>query len=159
MVRDLILWAHDEQWGPSMSSSWMATLLDQEQIEVTNTIEPRTRDIQAMPDRSGEEVAEELGKRLLVRYLAPWQVSEFTTGGSTRHHWVTPTPIAPDDVVSWLALFAPNVKRKHALILDPAQIPLIRGPAWIRLGQGIEYYLPDGFPSEAVMQPGTIQVR
>jgi hypothetical protein len=72
---------------------------------------------------------------------------------------VTPTAIASENVVSWLALYAPRVKREHALILDPAKIEIIRGPAWIRFGQGIEYYLPTGFPKAAVVDVGIVQVR
>lgn len=112
-----------------------------------------------MPDRMGLEVAEELGGRYLARYLTPAQVGEFTEGSTDRDHWVTPTAISPSDVVSWLALFAPNVDRRHALLLDASAIEVVRGPAWIRLGQGIEYYLPGGFPKEAIVDVGVIQVR
>jgi hypothetical protein len=140
-------------------SSWIATMLDQEQIERSNVIAARPQSVETMPDRSGADVAQELGGRLLVRYLVPAQTAEFTNGSTDRDHWVTPTAIASENVVSWLALYAPRVKREHALILDPAKIEIIRGPAWIRFGQGIEYYLPTGFPKAAVVDVGIVQVR
>jgi hypothetical protein len=143
----------------TVSSSWMATLLDQEQIERANPIAPRSQSVLLMPDRSGVEVSAEIGGRFLVRYLAESQVSAFQSGSTDRDHWVTTTAISPSDVVSWLALFAPRVQRKHALILDPSKIATIRGPAWIRLGQGIEYYLPAGFPQDAICGVGVIPVR
>ena len=141
-----------------MPSSWIATLLDQEQIEKLNPIAPRPQAVETMPDRTGDDVATELGGRLFVRYLVPSQKAEFTDGSTDRDHWVTPTAIAPEHAVSWLALFAPRVKRQHALLLDPAKIDVVRGPAWIRFGQGIEYYLPSGFPKDAVVDVGVIQV-
>ncbi len=136
----------------------MATLLDQEHIERSAAIAPRGQDVKAMPDRPGNEVSLELGGRLLVRYLTDSQVTEFLSGSTGRAHWTTPTPIAPEAVVPWLALYAPTVARRHALILEPAKIPVIRGPAWIRLGQGVEYFLPDGFPADAIVDVGVVQV-
>jgi len=142
-----------------MTSAWLATLLDQEQIELCGPIASRIVDVETMPDRAGADVAQELGGRMLLRYLVPSQVTDFVMGSTDRAHWVTPTALAPDDLVPWLALFAPNVKRQHAILLDPSEIEVIRGPAWIRLGQGLEYYLPDGFPQAAILDVGPIQVR
>jgi hypothetical protein len=133
-------------------------MLDQEQIEQGTVIASRAQAVEAMPDRSGEDVALELGGRLLVRYLVDSQVNEFLNGSEDRDHWVTPTPIAPENAVAWLALFAPLLARRHALVLNPEEIDVIRGPAWIRGGQGIEYYLPNGFPQAAVVDVGVIAV-
>ncbi len=137
----------------------MATLLDQEQIEQTTAIVARPQDVRDMPDRRGVDVAAELGGRLVVRYLVDSQVDEFTHGSNDRGHWVTTTAISPEDVIFWLALYAPRDRRRHALLLDPAKIEIIRGPAWIRLGPGLEYYLPNGFPEDAVVDVGVVQVR
>lgn len=145
--------------GSKLTCTWMATTLDQEQIELTSTIAPRVQAVETMPDRTGIEVAAELGNRLLVRYLVDSQVNEFTGGSLGRAHWVTPTAISSKDVVGWLALPSPRAKRQHALFLNPAEIDVIRGPAWVRLGQGIEYYLPNGFPAAAVVDVGAVQVR
>lgn len=142
-----------------MGAPWTATLLDQEQIECGATvIAPRRDRVESMPPRPGAEIALELGGRYLIRYLTDAQVAEFISG-STLPHWTTPTPYAIDDVVSWLALFVPKVRRSHALLLDPTRISEIRGPAWVRLGQGIEYYLANGFPEAAIVDVGVIQVR
>jgi hypothetical protein len=137
----------------------MATLLDQEQIERTSPIAARSCAVERLPDRTGPDVSAELGGRLLVRYLVAAQVAEFTGGSTDRPHWVTPSPIAPEHAVSWLALVAPRVKREHTLLLDPQEIDVVRGPAWIRCGMGIEYYLPKGFPQAAIVDVGVIQVR
>jgi hypothetical protein len=145
--------------GCRMTSAWLATLLDQEQIEKTRVIAPRSQDVETMPDRTGAEIADELGGRLLVRYLTASQVGLFTAGSTDRGHWVTPTPVGPEDAASWLALLAPLLWRRHALLLDPRHVDIIRGPAWIRLGQGIEYYLPSGFSADAVVDVGVIPVR
>ncbi|WP_236666518.1 hypothetical protein [Nocardioides baculatus] len=132
-------------------------MLDQERIEVVTPIASRLSSVEAMPDRAGIDVAFDLGDRYLVRYLVASQLTEFL-GGSSRPHWVTPTPLSPVDVISWLALFAPTKPRHHLLLIDPAKVEAIRGPAWVRLGQGIEYYLPDGFPQEAIVDVGVLQV-
>jgi hypothetical protein len=137
----------------------MATLLDQEQIERVNTIAPRNQSVELMPLRSGADVASELGGRLFVRYLTDSQVSEFSKGSQDRQHWVTTTALAPEHVVPWLALYAPQIPRRHALLLDPAKIDGIQGPTWIRLGQGIEYFLSLGFGEDAIVDVGVIQVR
>ncbi len=44
-----------------MPSTWLATVLDQEQIERTGTIAARTQDVETMPDRAGVDIADELG--------------------------------------------------------------------------------------------------
>ncbi len=95
---------------------------------------------------------------MFVRYLVKAQLTQFLSG-STRGHWVTPTAISPKDVNAWLALPAPRVPRQYALLLDPSKIAVVRGPAWIRLGQGIEYFLPDGFPEDAILDQRVIEVR
>jgi hypothetical protein len=142
-----------------VTSAWLSTLIDQEQIELTGLIGPHAGDVESMPDRTGADVAKELGGRLLLRYLVESQLTAFLDGSDDRDHWVTPTAISPSDVISWLALFAPNLPRRHALLLDPAKIPTIRGPAWIRLGSGLEYYLPSGFPKDAILDVGHVKVR
>jgi len=142
-----------------VTSSWLATTLDQEQIERKTLISSRTMDVTTMPRRNGRDVADELGGRLLVRYLAASQLTSFLGGSTSRGHWVTPTAISSHDVVDWLALFAPTQPREHALLLDPSEVPWICGPSWIRLGSGIEYYLPDGFPRSAILDVGHVRVR
>jgi hypothetical protein len=42
--------------------------------------------------------------------------------------------------------------------LDPNQIPEVRGPRRVRLGGGLEYVLPKGFPASALVLPWPIPV-
>lgn len=142
-----------------LTSSWLATLLDQEQIEIAGSIASRVTDVESMPDRSGADVAQELGGRLLLRYLTDSQLTQFLGGSSDRDHWVTTTAVSATEVIEWLALFAPSQPRRHVLLLDPSEISVIRGPAWIRLGSGLEYYLPQGFPKSAILDVGHVKVR
>lgn len=133
-------------------------MLDQEQIEAASLIAPRRQPVEHMPDRSGGDVETELGRRFLIRYLMDSQLHEFLNGSTNRGHWVTPTAIAPEAATSWLALFAPKLSRKHVLMLDVSKVDVVRGPAWIRGGQGIEYYLPYGFSQNAIVDVGVIMV-
>ena len=142
-----------------MTASWLATNLDLQQIEGTGrTIASRQKNVEKMKKRTGIEVSLEIGGRYLLRYLHQGQVNEFLKG-STRPHWVTPTAIQTNDLVPWLSLYEPNIKRKYALILDPKELVHVCGPAWITNGQGIEYYLSDGFPEKAIVDVGVIVVR
>jgi hypothetical protein len=100
-------------------------------------------------ERTGAQVATELSGRYLLRYLLPHQVGQYAAGSGDQH-WVTPTPYAPEETVSWLALPAPRDPRTYVMVLHPAQIPVICGPRWVRFGGGIEYYLPNGFPPAAL---------
>jgi hypothetical protein len=111
-----------------------------------------------VPVKSGGAVFEELGGRFLLRYLVPAQIADFRAGGEGVH-WVTPTPYQPEETLSWLALPALREPRLHALVLDPRRIAVIRGPRWVRLGGGIEYILPHGFPGEALVLPWPIEVK
>lgn len=133
--------------------------MDQEQIERTRSIASHVDPVMGMPDRAGADVAAELGGRLFLRYLTDSQLTAFLHGSIDRGHWVTPTAISSTEVVDWLALFAPSQPRRHALLLDPELIDAVRGPSWIRLGSGIEYYLPQGFPREAILDVGHVRVR
>lgn len=134
-------------------------MLDQEQIEATTPIAPHVVPVMKMPDRMGVDVAHELGGRLFLRYLTKSQLTEFLNGSTARGHWVTPTAISATEVVDWLALFAPNEARNHALLLDPRKIDVVRGPAWVRIGSGIEYYLPAGFTKDAILDVGHVRIR
>ena len=92
----------------------------------------------ALPQKTGRQVARELGDRYLMRYLLPHQVGQFV-GGSSGPHWVTPTAYAPEETISWLALPAPRDPRPYVMLLKPEEIVDIWGPRWVRFGGGIEY--------------------
>lgn len=122
-------------------------------------IAPRTTAINdSRLRKTGQAVRNELGGRYLLRYLLPHQVGVHIEG-TQESQWVTPTPYAPEETVSWLALPAPTQPRTLVLLLKPEMIDEIWGPRWVRLGQGIEYYLPQGFGRNALAFPWEIQVR
>lgn len=136
--------------------SWLATLLDQEMIEapavatlIPTGIAQRTTPDTALTLKTGAQVAQELRGRLLLRYLLPHQVGSFTSGASGLHY-TTPTAYAPGETTSWLALPQPHLPRLFVMLLDPSRIPEIKGPRWVRFGNGIEYLLPNGFPAAAL---------
>jgi hypothetical protein len=107
--------------------------------------------------KSGARVAQELAGRFLLRYVLRKQVGAFTAGTRDKTH-ATPTPLAPEETVRWLALPAVPRPRRYVLLIDPARLPdgyKILGPRWVRLGGGIEYILPDGYPREAIVTIGT----
>lgn len=134
-----------------MGPGFLATMLDQEMIEVKHTVAvyPRNTLDASLPERSGLEVSEEIGHRYLIRYLLQDQVGRFTRGSSDPH-FVTPTPYSRDDLTRYLALPNPRRRRSYALILDPERIDIIKGPRWVRGGSGIEYLLPRGFTPDAI---------
>ena len=138
-----------------MGSGFLATMLDQETLEVGHlvTIFPRSTPDLAMPPKTGIVVSRELGERYLLRYLLRDQVGRFTAG-STDPHYVTPTPYSPQELTSYLALPNPKKRRAYVLVLDPKKIAEIRGPRWVRGGNGIEYLLPNGFGPDAVAFKG-----
>lgn len=112
--------------------------------------------------KPGSGVALELGGRYLLKYLLASQVSNFANlhlpSAPTDFpgtHYVTPTPLAPEETVSWLALPAPDQPRPYVLLLKPELIPWICGPRWVRMGGGIEYILAQGFPLAAIVVIGS----
>jgi hypothetical protein len=126
--------------------SQLATILDREMLEVVRGVtiaSPITPDA-ALPSRSGKDIFVELGGRYLLRDVLREQLGMFTKSGSDRLHHVTPTPYNPRDVISYLALPAPHRPRRFVMFLDPSLIPEVKGPRWVRLGQGIGYLLPNG---------------
>ncbi len=120
-------------------------------------IAPQDTPDEQLAPKSGGEVAQELSGRYLLRYLLLKQIGVFT-GGTPSKTYVTPTPLAPEETVKWLALPAAHRLRRYVLLINPARLPVeyrILGPRWVRLGGGIEYILPDGFPGEAIANIGT----
>jgi hypothetical protein len=140
------------------NASWLATSLDQEMLEQHRVlIASRTTPDQDLPSKTGTQVAQELGNRYLLRYLAAHQTG-LHANGSEQRHFVTPTAYSAAETVSWLALPLPTQDRAFVLMLDPAKIETIVGPRWVRCGKGIEYILPFGFPKEALTLAWEVQV-
>jgi len=113
-------------------------------------------DDEALQRRPGIEVAEELGGRMLLTYVHPLRLGEFSDGTS-RPVWVTPTPFDSEAAVTNLYLPDPGNPRKHVLMLDPTKVGLVVGPRKVFLGYGIEYLLPNGFERRALVSKWEIQ--
>jgi hypothetical protein len=142
-----------------MPASRLARVLDQEMIERAGTAIASAMTPDAdLPLRRGVEVSSELGGRFLVRYMTRRQLGLFS-GGSTGQHFVTPTPLSHSEVRAVLALPAVAQPRPFAMLIDPAKVADIRGPRWIRGGDGIEYLLPSGFPANALPLAWEIEIR
>jgi hypothetical protein len=113
-----------------------------------------TTPLDQLPQKTGAQVAAEIGGRYLLRYLLPYQVGRYGAG-SQATHYVTPTAYAPEETVSYLALPQPDQPRPYVFVLNPAAISFIWGPQWIRGSPGIQYVLLQGFPQNAIIVPGT----
>lgn len=143
--------------------SWLATTLDEEMLRLrvpSVDIGPREEDMNGLilRQKAGTAVFDELGGRYLVRYLLEDQVGTFRAG-SADQHWVTPTPVALQDLPFFFTLPGGNRERPYAMLLDPRAIAQIWGPRWVWLGAGIEYLLPSGFPAAAIVRGWEVQVR
>ncbi|MEU8849044.1 hypothetical protein AB0C70_22970 [Streptomyces sp. NPDC048564] len=110
------------------------------------------RPLEYLPEKSGEKASKEIGGRCALRYLRRHQVGVYS-GGTTDPQWVTLTPYTPKEAVRWLALPNPLDPPGFVLFIDIASVPIVKGPGRVRLGGGIEYLLPGGFPAEAVVHP------
>lgn len=137
------------------SSSILATWLDHHMLldRQISIADPGTP-IDTLPLKTGQDVYEELGGRYFIRYIVPAQVGRFSHGDEGKHY-VCPTPYTPSETLSWLVLPAGAEPRTHALLLDPRRIASVRGPQWVGLPGGIQYVLPNGFPQDAIVVPGT----
>ena len=154
--------------------SRIALILDQTMLEKTVTVTPIPALVglvagvgqlsiapagtpeNRLREKHGQQVAAELAGRYLLRYLLPWQVGRYT-GGTGDPTYLTPTPLAPEETVTWLNLPSSQHPRTFVLLIDPAQLtddyPIL-GPRWVYLGGGIEYFLPRRFPQAAVADVG-----
>jgi hypothetical protein len=138
--------------GRAATAGSLATILDGEMLEVVHgvQIEARTVPDSKLPLKSGVQVAAELGGRYLLRYVLNRQLGSFLAG-STSSHYVTPTPYGSHEAISFLNLPLPRYHRHFLLLLNPLHIEVVQGPRWVRLGSGIEYILPKGFPKMALV--------
>jgi hypothetical protein len=128
-------------------SGWLATEMDS--LMLSGKIAPKGMLDSALPIRSGNEVADELHGRMLIRYA----IDAHETPRSMTTY-VCPTPLSTEELSAFLALPRPDVKREYAILLDPTQIDQVQGPRWCAMGQGIEYVLPAGYQARAVVAPG-----
>jgi len=144
------------------TSSHLATLLDAEMLR-RNGVKAIYHwvgwdQIIAEQGARGLDASKHFDGRFLLRYVRRSQQGRFTSG-STGQTFVTPTPYAPEEAVSWLSLPFPGDPPALVLLLDPRELgyrdtgPIYRvyGPRWVPFGRGIEYLLYDGFPERAIV--------
>ena len=142
-----------------MSCGSLATNLDLEMLLARGVIiSPSNIPVEDLPIKTGEEVADELAGRPLIRYLCRQDVSRYLRG-DRNPHYTTPTPYSPTDLISFLCLPDPQTARTHCLLLDPQNIEIILGPRLIQWGGGIEYILPHGFEQEDLIKVSALEVR
>jgi hypothetical protein len=143
--------------------SWLATLLDEEMLSSGSiSIAPRnTSDLHLSTNfnKTGRGVSNEIGGRFLLRYVRANDVGRYV-GGSTAKHYTTPTAYTPHEAISYLALPNPTTPREFVMLIDPSKLGSnpVWGPRWVRLGNGIEYLLPNGFPSSSLVLPWEVKV-
>lgn len=116
-------------------------------------IAPVDADLSSLPRVAN--LPDQLGGRYLLRYLLRSQLGTLTSGTSDTQ-FVTPTPYAPEETISWLTLPPASGSREWVLLLDPNQLTNVYGPRWVRLGGGVEYILASGFSAEAVVDAATV---
>ena len=160
--RDLYLesWTPNKVWELRLDTGGgLATALDWEMLEVSRGVHiasGATPDNE-LPLKQGREVSIELGGRYLLRYVLPDQVGLYTNG-SNKRHFTTPTPYAPEEANHYLCLPSPKALRLFVILLNPYEISAVQGPRWVRLGRGIEYLLPNGFPRSAIVRGWELSV-
>ncbi len=150
------------------SAGHLALQLDYRMLKGNITVHASAGQPIAPPDTPGDalvvknglQVSAEVGGRYLLKYLLPWQVGTYRHG-SDEPAYFTVTPLGPE-TPKYLAPPASQWTRTHVLLLDPKLLPPswdVRGPRWIAMGGGLEYFLPQGFPTEALVnigaEPGT----
>jgi hypothetical protein len=98
----------------------------------------------------------DLGRRHLIKYVRSHEHEKYAIMSGVNKfagpQWVTPTPLAPCDLMDCLAL-PPGEPPGWYLLLRTDMLASVRGPRRIRRGNGVEYLLPDGFTSDAIVEP------
>ena len=134
----------------------LALMLDEEMLRLHGVAvsDPWVPD-HALPISA--DLASQLCDRYLIKYVRKRDRERYSPPLSgiatyTGVHFVTTTAICRDELSPMLNL-PPFSLPRYALILNPAQLT-VHGPRRIRGGRGIEYVLLNGFPSDAVIEPG-----
>ena len=136
------------------TSSKLAKCLDENMLQKSHgvRIAPSSMDEDDLPEKTGPQVADELGGRYLLRYVLPEQVRKFSDGSSERH-LVTCTPYSPEETIAQLYLPRDTEPRTYVFLLRPSKLKKVSGPRWVEGGNGIEYLLPEGFGKDALVRP------
>jgi hypothetical protein len=135
--------------------SRIATHLDAESLGQRTTIAPIGTPLTSLPLVS--DLDRQLAGRFLLRYLTADKVGSLLMGTAVRQ-FVTPTPYAPGETISWLALPPAPGPRTWVLLLKPTELNDVYGPRWVQYGGGVEYVLESGFSVNAIadVAPGPL---
>jgi hypothetical protein len=138
---------------------WLATYQDEAMLAARgHLLAPfMTRSLAV---RTGQEVADELNGRLLLRYVPDSSIDEVSEARAGIETFVTPTPYAVRDLSHYLALPMPDIPRNSVIMIDPRRVKEVRGPQRVLAGAGIEYVLTAGYDADAVVgPPWAVRVR
>lgn len=149
--------ASDAWISPHLSAGWLSTVLDFEMLPVDN--KPEDIEVTEMDDRTGADVADELGGRCLLHYVHDFKRGNLAQVERWGPCYVTPTPYSPEEASQYLYLPEPERLRCVVLVLRAHEIGRIRGPARVSIGGGIEYFLPDGFVRNDVVTRWEVTIR
>jgi len=131
--------------------SAIATRLDEEMLLNRSVhIYPPYTPVGTMPPRSGSAVASELGGRYLLRYLLRTQYQHLTAATS-QLRFVTHTNPVFAKGGGLVARTADADKTAFRTISRSKSHSRDTGPRRVRLGGGLEYVLPKGFPTDALV--------
>ena len=134
----------------------LAARLDEEMLNLKGIyVFPTITAEAALPQCTN--LVDQLGGRFLLKYLRSGDVGRYSVGSSISHfpgkHYLTPTALCTDTVVSALNLPTYLPTPEYALILDPAKL-VAHGPRRVRGGGGaVEYLLLTGFDLDAIVEP------
>lgn len=137
-------------------SALLAVSLDEEMLSRNGVVvSDATVPDSDLPECS--DLAEQLSGRFLIKYLRSDSLNRYSNASGLSHfpgkHFITPTVLCADTVVSSLNLPTYLVKPKFALVLDPSKLHA-HGPRKVRGGNGaVEYLLMDGFAADAIVPP------
>ena len=103
------------------------------------------------------DLADQIRGRFLIKYVRWKDHRRYSVNSGITHfrgkHYLTPTVLCTDTVVSTLNLPTHLPVPKYALILDPEKI-VAHGPRKIRGGSGaVEYLVLNGFDTDAIVPP------
>lgn len=134
----------------------LAVTLDEEMLSRNGAVVLNS----TIPDEDLPECVDlvsQLSGRYLIKYLRSGDVRRYSVMSGIDHfpgqHYLTPTVLCTETVVSTLNLPTPLRTPKYALVLDPGKLRA-HGPRKVRGGNGaVEYLLRDGFGVDAIVPP------
>jgi hypothetical protein len=122
------------------------------------SIAPSNHPIERLPEMSGWEFWNRTHHHLF-KYLTAGTLHLFNQG-SKIPEWVAMSWYSSSkEAIDSLCLPNPEKPRKFVLVIDPRPITRIVGPRHVVLAVGVEFFLPQGIPREAVVATKVISGR